>query len=70
MWNSGYLEIGKGNRRRLITHKDIQKILKLSISGTTSIISRMKKHGLLQHDGVGYRLKSCYFAKGVVPDED
>jgi hypothetical protein len=64
-WDTGYLYVGKGKRKRKMTKEDMAKILRVSLSTHTRIMRKLKSTKLMTHDSVGYKFTGGFFVKGA-----
>ena len=63
-WDSGYLAVGTGKRRKFMERKDIAKELKVSDSTTRRFISKLEELKLIHFDGEKYKMIGKLFGKG------
>jgi hypothetical protein len=62
-WDTNLLVVGRGEHKRLMKRADMAKLLKLSLRATSRVISELKKCGILERSGKGYKFTGL-FQKG------
>lgn len=63
-WETGFLIVGRGKRRRYMTKTDLAKKLKVSISTVKRFVKKLEDIRILEDDKKGFRLNARFFAKG------
>lgn len=63
-WESGFLIIGRGKKRRNMNKQDIIRILEISDSTFRRFMSKLKELKLMEYDEKGYRMIGKLFGKG------
>lgn len=69
-WETGFLIIGRGKRRRYMTKVDLAKKLKVSLSSVKRFTKKLEDLGILETNEKGFRLNTKFLAKGRAFDAD
>jgi len=63
-WETGFLTVGRGKRRRYMSKEDMAKELKVSISTTKRFIKKLSELGILEIKDKRFKLNTRFIAKG------
>ena len=69
-WETGFLIIGRGKRKRPAKKEDLAEELGVSISTIKRYIQKLGSFGALEFDGERFKLNAKFLAKGRAYDED
>ena len=69
-WDTGYLVIGYGKRKRYMERLDIAKALQVSESTIRRFVPKLEELKLIHFDTTGYKMIGKLFAKGREFDAD